>query len=66
MMVDPFVLFRRSTAVCFAFHTRLAWLFCNREPDHKGKHAAIATNPGQWLGNRSPGQWVTTWGGEVD
>ena len=42
------------------------WVICRRERRHKGKHGAIATNPGQWTGNRPPGKFVTLWGSEFE
>lgn len=52
--------------MCFAPHDHHRWVFCQREPRHKGKHAAVAGNPGQWTGNQPPGSWTTTWGDEFD
>lgn len=48
--------------MCFASHNHHRWVVCHREPKHKGRHGAVALNPGQWLGNRASGSWAVAWG----
>lgn len=48
--------------VCQKPHPHHRWVFCHREPMHKGRCGAVALNPGQWLGNKPPGTFATLWG----
>jgi len=48
--------------VCSNPHPLKRWLTCHRERKHKGKHGAVASNPGQWTGNQPPGSFATSWG----
>jgi hypothetical protein len=48
--------------VCLSPHDHHGWIFCVREPGHKGKHGALAAGAGNWIGNRPAGSWVVTWG----
>jgi len=61
---------------CGAFKPYLPWVTCGLDqrlskPDengdqhyveHNGLHAAFATNPGQWTGNKQPIGPTTRWG----